>query len=62
LLDLEIDKDQRGNKHAENTVAALAAVAAELGVLRIIDSALSWWDRIGTRTVDEYDGTINFKD
>nr|WP_314862564.1 hypothetical protein [uncultured Undibacterium sp.] len=62
LLDIEIDKDKRGNRHAENTVATLVADADELGVWRIIDSALSWWDRIGTRTVNEYDGTINFKD
>lgn len=62
LLDIVIDKDKQGARHGENTVAAITADAGELGIWNIVPGAKSWWDRIGTKTVDEYDGSINFKD
>lgn len=62
LLDININKDKQRGRHGENTVAAITADAGELGIWNIIPSARSWWERVGTRTVDAGDGIISFKD
>ena len=60
LLDIEVAETERGKRYAEQTVAAIANDAGELGIWHIVPSARSWWERIGAAPVDEHNGTIDF--
>jgi len=60
LLDIEVAETERGKRYAEQTVAAIANDAGELGIWHIVPSARSWWERIGAAPVDAHNGTIDF--
>ena len=62
LLDIEVQKQHRGNRYAEKAVAGIVADAGEIGIWHIVPSARSWWERIGTQTVDAHNGTLAFND
>lgn len=62
LLDIEVQKQHRGNRYAEKAVAGIVADAGEIGIWHIVQSARSWWERIGTQTVDAHNGTLAFND
>lgn len=62
LLDIEVAKNEQRNRIAERTVAAITQDVGELGIWTIVPGARSWWERIGTRPVDEHNGTIAFDD
>jgi hypothetical protein len=62
LLDIQIDKSEQGKNYAQNTVAAVAADAGELGVWHVIPKSAGWWEGNGLRKIDEHDGAITFKD
>jgi len=62
LLDIEVNKSEQGKNYAQNTLAAVAADAGELGVWNVIPSAAGWWEGNGLRKIDVNDGAITFKD
>ena len=63
LLDIQLGEGKKGQGYGEKTLAALLASRdSDLGIWQIIDTARSWWDRIGVRPIDAHDGAINFGD
>ena len=62
LLDIAIQDQHKGKRYAEKAVAGIVADAGEIGIWHIIPSARSWWERVGTQTVDAHNGTLAFND
>jgi hypothetical protein len=60
LLDIEVREANRGKRTAEYAVAGVVSDVGELPISNIVEGARTWWDRIGTASVDVTGGTLAF--